>query len=239
MGYSKEEIESIAKAIQQANRADEIKIIDDILGDIAKRSFSPFDIVYVDLSIDRSANPQQVTGAGTFIIAADASDDTAECSIGIGTNESDENRRISLKDGKRLYIPYTEFFIYNDAQAGKWMKLIRGRELPSLKVGVEDDSGTAAGDSVAIAMGNSNTFAVAQVAVNGSADQIKAANTSRRRIKITNLSSGDWLFIGPTAGVLTTTGDGIPPGGAVVLNTTSAVYGITTGAAIQVSYLEE
>lgn len=235
----KQEIEAIAQAIQKANRADETKIIDDILGDIAKRSFSPYDIVYVDLSIDRSANPQQVTGAGTFIIAADASDDTAECSIGIGSNESNSNRRISLKDGKRLYIPYTEFFIYNDAQAGKWIKLIRGRELPSLKVGVEDDSGTAAGDSVAISMGNSNTFGTAQVAVDGTTDLIKAANTARRRIKITNLSAGDWVFIGASAAVTALTGDGIPPGGAVVLNTTAAIYGITTGAAIRVSYLEE
>lgn len=236
--YSKEDIASIAQAIQEANRRDERQIIDQILMDVGKRDFAPYDIVYVDCSIDRSAAPLKITGAGTFIIGVDASDETAEITIGIGGNESDETKRISIREGKRLFLPYTEFFIYNDAQAGKWIKLLRGRELPSLKVGVEDDSSTVATDSVAIAQGNSSTFGTGQVAISGTQAQIKAANATRRRIKITNLSSGDWLFIGNT-GVLATTGDGIPPGGAIVLNTTAAIYGISTGAAFNCSYLEE
>jgi hypothetical protein len=236
--YSKEEIEAIALAIQIANRKDERKIIDDILMDMAQRNLTPFDIVYIDLSIDRSTSPLQITGAGTFIIAADASDETAECSVGVGQNESDDKKRIGLREGKRLFLPYTEFFVYHDAQAGKWLKLLRGRELPSLKVGVEDDSGTNSGNNLEQALGVSATYTTAQVAITGAQAQIKAANSTRKRIMITNLSAGDWLYIGNT-GVLSTTGTGIPPGGSVVLNTTAAVFGISTGAAFNCSYMEE
>lgn len=233
------ETQAIVDAIQEANKKDERQIIDQILSDVSKRDFIPFDIVYVDLSIDRSSNPLKITGAGTFIIAVDASDENAIMSVGIGANESNENKRISLKEGKRLYIPYSEFFIYHDAQSGKWMKLLRGRELPSLKVGVEDDSGTAAGDSVAIAVGVANTFGVDQVAMSGAAAQIVAANAARRRITITNTDAGANLFIGPTVAVTASDGHMIPPGGSLTLTNTSAIFGITTGATFNVSYLEE
>ena len=232
--------QAIVDAIQAANQKDETKIIDDILADIGKRNTLPFDIVYVDLSIDRSTAPLKVTGAGTFIIAVDASSESVECSIGIGTNESNSQRRITLREGKRIFLPYTEFFIYHDAQtAGSYIKLLRGRELASLKLGIEDDSGTAAGDSVAAALGLSSTFSTAQVAVDGTADLIKAANSSRKRITITNTDAGADLFIGLTAAVTATTGHCIKPGASITINTTAAVYGITTGAAITVSYLEE
>ena len=231
--------QAIVDAIQAANQRDETKIIDDIIADVSKRNVVPTRIEYIDLSIDRSVTPQKITGAGTFIIAAEATDDQANVSIGFGSTESDSNKRITLRDGKRLYLPFTEFFVYHAAQAGKYMKLMVGRENPSMKVGVEDDSGESANSDLSVALGNSDSIATGQVAVNGTADQIIAANLSRRRVTICNQDGGTELFIGLTAAVTATTGFCVKPGATITLNTTAAIYGITTGAAITVSKLEE
>lgn len=231
----------IVQAIQAANQRDETKIIDDIIADVGLRNVVPTRIEYIDLSIDRSGSPQKITGAGTFIIAAEATDDQANVSIGFGSTESDANKRITLRDGKRLYLPFTEFYVYHAAQAGKYMKLMVGRENPSMKVGVEDDSGESANADLSVALGNSSVIATAQVAVATTAGgtTIKAANTARRRItiKVPN-DAGVPVFIRNTAPTVSN-GYRLDPGDSITLNTTSAIVGIVSVGTVTVSYLEE
>lgn len=229
---------STVEAIITAFSVDEIQSVDKILEDVKQNRFAPFDVIYVDLSIDRSTNPLRITGAGTFIHGAEATDDLANVSIGFPGTESDEKKRISVYDGKRLYLPFTEFFIYNAAQAGKYIKLLRGRELPSMQMGIEDDSGESANSDLVIALGNSSAFSTDQVTVTSTATSIIAANTARKRITIRNNDVSNPVFIG-VAGVTAADGWYLPAGAAVTLNTNAAIFGITASGSVTVSYLEE
>lgn len=233
--------QAIIDAIQAANKNDEVKIVDDILSNVEKRNASYFDIIYIDLSIDRTTSPLKISGAGTFIMAVEATDDLAYLSIGIGQNESNDKRRIVLRDGKRLYMPFVEFYVYNNVQAGKYIKLLRGRELPSVKVGVEDDSGESANSDLSTALGNSSIITTAQITVDTTVGGtvIKAANSARRRItiKVPNDASVPVFIKG--AAVTTANGHRLDPGDAITLNTFGAIYGIVSAGSVVVTYLEE
>lgn len=231
------EVQDIVTAIQQANKTDEIKIVDDILLSVKQNRLQPFDILYIDLSIDRSAKPLRITGAGTLILAVEATDDLANLTIGFPGTESDSNKRIQMKDGKRLFLPYTEFFVYHSAQSGKYMKLLRGREMPSLKIGVEDDSGESANSDLSTALGNSSGFTPTQVSVTTASTTIIAANTSRRRVTLVNTDAANIVYIND--GVATTSHFPLMPGAYLVLNTTVEIRGIVSAGTALVGVMEE
>lgn len=239
MALTKEQ-QDIVTAIQAANKHDELKIVDDLLMDFRQRNISPSSVIYIDLSIDRSVVPYHYTGAGTFIIAADASDDMASVSLGFAGTESDPNKRLTMKKGFRIFSPYTEFFLYHAAQSGKYLKLLIGREHPSIKVGIEDDSSASANSDISVALGNSSTFVTSQVTVDTTAGGtvIAAASATRRRITIQNNDAGTGVYIRTTAPT-TLNGFYIPPLGSVTLNTLAGIKGITAAGSVIVSVMEE
>jgi len=236
------ETQDIVHAILAANRVDEQKIIDDLIADINARRTRLFDIIRVDLSVNRSADPLEITGAGTVLIAYRASNATVNCAVSFEVQEPDSNRRYTLVQGRRLKFPFTKFYIYHSAQAaGTFMELIRARSLPSLQLGVEDDSSDSASAGLETALGMSTAIATGQVAVdNAGNDVIKAANTNRKRITIkVPASATQAVFIGIT-GVAAGDGHRLDPGDAITLHTTAAIYGVTAAAgAVTVTYLEE
>lgn len=229
--------QAIVRAITTANRVDEQKIIDDLLSDVGARRARLFDVIYVDLSIDRSAQPLELTGGGTFIHAAEASDDLANLSIGFEQAESQSERRLTMKEGKRFFLPFTKVFIYHSAQSGKYMKLLRGREMPSLRLGVEDDSGESANSDLSTALANSSGFTPTQATVTAASTSIIAANTARRRVTIVNTDPATTIYIND--GVATTSHFPVLPGTYLVLNTTAEIRGISGGGNVVVGVLEE
>lgn len=231
------ETRSIVEAITLASRIDERKIVDDILKDTARGQGYEPDILYIDLSADRSKVPLSIDGAGTLLHAVEATDDLANISVGFGQTESDSNRRIIMKDGKRIYRPFVRAHIYHDAQSGKYMKLMRGIELPSLRVGVEDDSGESANSDLVTALGNSAGFTPTQATVTTSSGVIIAANSSRKRVTLCNTSTGTTVYIND--GVATTSHFPLLPGVYLTLNTTAEIRGIVGTGSVVVGVLEE
>lgn len=231
------EVQNIIDAILLSSKIDEKKIVDDILKDIAKGGSDYTDLIYIDLSVDRSTKPEIFTGAGTLLHAVEASDDLASLTVGFRDAESDEKRRISLRDGKRIYRPYVKFFVYNTAQPGKYIKLLRGTELPSLRVGVEDDSSESSNSDLVQALSNSSGFTPSQVSVGASDTAILSANLSRKRVTLVNTDSAAIVYIND--GAATTSHFPILPGAYITLNTTAAIRGITSAGTVVVGVLEE
>jgi len=90
------------------------------------------------------------------------------------------------------------------------------------------------------ALGNSSTFAPAQVTVPATAGGIviKAVNANRQRITITN-SGAATVYLGKDNTVTAATGHALLAGMAITLNCTSAIYGIVAAGTNLVTYLEE
>lgn len=231
------ETQAIIRAISAANRVDEQKIVDDLLADVGARRTRLFDIIYVDLSIDRSTSPIEVTGGGTILASIEATDNNANLEIAFEFADGDTNRRFQMRRGKRLFLPYTRFFIYHSAQSGKTIKLLRARELPSVRLGVEDDSGETANSDLVNALGNSSGFTPSQVTVTGSSTSIVAANTSRKRVTLVNTDPAATVYIND--GVATTSHFPLLPGTYLVLNTTAEIRGITSGGSVVIGVMEE
>lgn len=232
------EVRPIVEAILLSSRLDEIKIIDDLLSDVQNRRSNLFDIIYVDLSIDRSTAPLEISGGGTLLACIEATDNLANITVSLGSQESDANRRFELSKGKAVKLPFSRFYIFHTAQSGKYLKLLRATSLPSIGFGVEDYSTSGSVLDLLTAIGNGTSYAVNQVSVAAVATVIKAANTSRKRITITNAGAAT-IYIGSAATVTAANGHALLAGMAITLNNTAAVYGIVAAGAETATYLEE
>lgn len=231
------ENQALVAAIALYSRIDEVAITDRIIEDLSKRRGNFFAPLYIDLT--SAQDGVEISGAGNIIHAIEATDGLAEISISLETRSPNIKDRLKLRRGDRFFLPYTKIYIYNDAQSGKYMKLLRGTALPSMRIGYESDAGDSANSDLVTALGNSAVIATAQVSVGTSATAIKAENLTRKRITIKNpAASGEALYIG-VAGVTTGAGHVLDAGDAITLQTTAAIYGIFSGSAHNVSYLEE
>ena len=230
----------IIAAILSAYKVDELERVDALFDSILSRRFKPFDIIYIDLSIDRSVNPLVIDGAGTLVAGLEATDNNSVCTVSFQEADADTNRRFTVQRGKLLKIPYTKLFIYHAAQSGKYLKLLRATSLPSFFFGLEDYSGDAANSDLVTALGNSVTFATSQASVDGTAGgtTIIAANAGRKRVIITNTDVATTVYIRVTVPT-TANGHALLPQTSLILNTTAAIKGITSGAAALVTALEE
>ena len=84
------------------------------------------------------------------------------------------------------------------------------------------------------------SFSVGQVSVATTSTLIRAANTTRKFLEITNSSPIRDVYIGNT-GVTITTGHIVPPGSSFIIDNavcTAAFYGVAQGAAATVTYIE-
>lgn len=229
--------QGIVLAILQANRLDEQKIIDDIIEDINTRRSRLFDPLYIDLSKDRSQIPQEISGAGTFLGAVDASDNLAEVTISFESAVGDATQRFRLKQGKRLRLPYTRFYLYNDPQPGKWLLLLRARSLPSLTLGVEDDSGESANSDLVQALGNASSADTGQVTVTTASGQVLPENSARKRVTLANPSGSIvYIAIGEAA---TAAKFMLLPNSYLTLNNTGEIRAIVAAGTVDIGYLEE
>jgi hypothetical protein len=232
---------NVVDAIRAANNMDEKGVIDNIIKDVKERRGRFFDLIYVDLSIDRSTTPLQISGAGTFLACIEATDSAANATISFEVEDGDTNRRFVFKSGKRIRAPYASFYIYHTAQAGKTMKIMRGFDTRSLLVGFEDNSSDASTANLETALANSTAIVTNQVSVdNAGNDQIRPINLNRKRVTIkVPVTATEAVFIGIT-GVSAANGHRLDPGDAITLNTTAAIHAITAGAGpVVVTYLEE
>lgn len=236
-GMTQEE-RSVVDAIRVANSMDEKSTIDSIINDVQERRARFFDIIYVDLSIDRSNSPLVISGGGTILACIEGTDSNANATLSFELEEGNANNRVTFKQGKRIRAPFSRFYIYHSAQAGKSMKLLRGFDTRSLLVGFEDDSSDQSTANLETALANSTAFTTGQITVGTTSTLIKAANTSRKRIVIkVPQAAANPVYIG-VSGV--TTGDGhcIDPGDSLTLNSTAAIYGDAAANTV-ITYLEE
>ena len=83
------------------------------------------------------------------------------------------------------------------------------------------------------------SFSTNQVSVAATATLIVAENDGRHSVLITNLGTVA-IYVGSNAGVLTTTGQLLPGvvGASISIPTKSAIYGISSGSAQSVSFLD-
>lgn len=235
------EVRPIVEAILLSSRLDEIKIIDDLLSDTQNRRSQLFDVIYIDLSIDRSTAPLEISGGGTLLAGIDATDNLANITVSLGYQEQDANRRFALLKGKTIRLPFARVYIYHAAQAGKYLKLLRATSLPSIGFGVEDYSSSGQTQDLVDALGNGSSFGAGQVTVPATAGGIliKAANTSRKRITITN-SGSNTIFLGASAALTAiASSHALPAGASITLNNTAAIYGIVAAGNEIATYLEE
>lgn len=232
------ENQALVKAIAMYSRMDEVNLTDQIVADLSQRRGNFFGPIYIDL-----ANAQdgiEMSGAGNILHAIEATDNIAEISVSFETREPDIKARYKLKRGDRFFMPFTRIYIYNDAQTGKYMKLLRGTALPSMRVGYESDAGDSANNDLVTALGNGSVFSTSQISVGTSATVIKAASATRKRITIKNpVGSGQVLYIGRSNGVTTANGHMLDAGDSITLGTEDAIWGIFPTSANNVSYLEE
>jgi len=84
-----------------------------------------------------------------------------------------------------------------------------------------------------------STFSTGQVSVTNAATQIKAANTSRKRITIKVPVGGQAVYIKVDNTVTTANGHLLDAGDSLTLENTGAVYGIVAAGSQTVTYLEE
>lgn len=232
------ENQALVKAIAMYSRMDEVSLTDQIISDLSQRRGNFFGSLYIDLSAAKDG--YEISGAGNLLHAVDATDQLAELSFSVETPEPDSRARYKLKRGDRFFLPFTKIYIYNDAQASKYIQLLRGTALPSMRVGYESDAGDAANNDLLTALGNSAVFSTAQISVGTSATVIKAASATRKRITIKNpVGSGQVLYIGRSNGVTTANGHMLDAGDSITLGTEDAIWGIFPTSANNVSYLEE
>lgn len=83
-----------------------------------------------------------------------------------------------------------------------------------------------------------DTLLQTNVSIGTSAAIIKAANTSRTRITVTNNHATNILYVGSST-VTTSDGTPIQPGGSISMDTGADVYGIASGASTDVRVLAE
>ncbi len=228
----------IAAAIIAATAQEsDMQSLDSMFQHIQQNRFSPFDVIYVDLSINRASSPLELSGAGTFIFGAESTDNSSTCSISYENPDEDSNRRLTIVRGKGFNLPFTKVYLYHAAQSGKYLKLLRGTSLPSFLFGMVDYSGIDANSDLVQALGNSNTFTPSQVSVTSSSTTIIAANASRKRLTLVNIDTAATVYI--NAGVATTAHFPLLPGAYITLNTTAQVRGITAAGTVVVGVLEE
>lgn len=82
-------------------------------------------------------------------------------------------------------------------------------------------------------------FSTGQVSVAATATLIVNKNRGRKSVLITNLGTVD-IYLGDSASVTTATGQLLPgtKGASISIPATSTVYGISSGAAQSVSFLD-
>lgn len=76
-----------------------------------------------------------------------------------------------------------------------------------------------------------------QIALTGTAAQIIGVNTSRGGVMIANTSATTAVYLGQS-NVTATNGHFLGPGASVSIPTAAAIYGVTAGTTITVSFLE-
>lgn len=92
---------------------------------------------------------------------------------------------------------------------------------------------------VTIIGGGTDTIAVGQNALSTTAEQVVAANNTRRFLEITNDDAAIKVYIGGTSGVTTSTGHVVKPGAAIVFEGyTGPIFMIAASGTPTVTYCE-
>lgn len=84
-----------------------------------------------------------------------------------------------------------------------------------------------------------SSFGTSQVSVAATATKIVGSNTGRKTVVITNLGTTD-IYLGPDSTVTTSTGQLLAgtKGASISIPQTGPVYGISSGSAQSVSFME-
>jgi hypothetical protein len=85
----------------------------------------------------------------------------------------------------------------------------------------------------------SSESAYGAVAVDATAEVVKAANSRRESIVVQNVHASQVLYLGSDASVTTSNGLKLLAGESIRLQTKSAIYGIGSGSATDTRYFEE
>lgn len=188
-----------------------------------------------DLSVARSSVEINLTGNVFWVINASALGELAQVSFNEEFSGGD-----ALPVGQGLYISgikYSKIYLTNVAAAGGFIDVVytvTGTDLLTINNPIDDSLANVTvdvGDAIASAAHISTAAATVTL--------ISAANTNRRRITISSLSTNTAnIQIGPaTIGA----GDGLilEPGDSFTIESTAAVYYYTATAAQTLSILEE
>lgn len=173
-------------------------------------------------------------GAGTFIWAISATSKTAELSIQFNDQQS---ALVPFKQGQALGgLEFTRSYITNTSQPGESITFFTIRETRR-----RIDTVNPSVDTAVVRLEQPtvlDTIADVSAAAN-SATQVLAANSTRTRAVIHNLSGATTLRVGD-AGVLAGRGLPLPPNTSVEIFATEAISVFNnTGAAVDVAVMWE
>lgn len=84
----------------------------------------------------------------------------------------------------------------------------------------------------------SYSFSTGQAPVTGVASPIVGANAARSGIVISNTDATNTVYLIENTSGTTSTGHYLPAGASIGFSTTLAIYGITSGPSVVVTYLQ-
>lgn len=223
----------------QLNR-DDLKAILSEINNVAQASIvnsienTPFEVIPItlDLSTERTRSQAfELSFPYRAIYVSSATDASTVVKYIPDTNDSYQgDLSLSLKDVLEFQQPKAKGYLYWEAQAGKSVTIV-------LFVKASFKSGSFVTQSVG---GNSATRFTnrSPVTVTNALTSILAQNLSRVRVTLQN-AGGDSIFIGG-ATVTTANGYNLASGEKMVIeNNSGAIYGITTGANVEIRILED
>lgn len=188
-----------------------------------------------DLSAARSNEEINLTGNVFWVIAASALGELAQVSFNEVFSGGD-----ALPVGQGLYISgikFSKIYLTNTAQAGAYIDVVytvTGSQELTINNPLDDAAANVIVDAgEAIASGAFISTAAAAVTL------ISAANTNRKRITVSSLSTNTAnIQIGPIT-IGAANGYILEPGDSFTLDTEAALYYYTATAAQTLSFIEE
>lgn len=188
--------------------------------------------IVIDLSTARTNDPIKICGDVFWVVDASQLGELAQATFNEPGQGLDQ-----LPIGKGLKISgidYSTVFLTNTAQAGKWLEIVYG---VLGRKGLQLDDALLDSSVVTVEVGSTLDNAAHVSTVATTITLLSAANTARRFITISSLSTNTANIQIGSAAVGAAAGLILEPGDSITLETTAAVYYYTATAGQTISFL--
>ena len=187
------------------------------------------------IPLDNARSQSKIDITGTFLYVITASSKTALANIGFGEQVQDA---VPFKEGQFISgLRFSQIYVTNTAQAGEYITVMYGVES---NIGLKVNNPSSQYNNISV-IKPTGLDTVADVALTAATvTLISAADSTRKEILITNLSTNAAVMRIGDSNTAAARGIEISPGQTVTLATTDAVYGYSVpGESVGVSYISD